>query len=241
MTDSERTSREYDAMAVDYAADNAENAYNAYYERPATIALLGDVKGLRVLDAGCGDGRLASWLTEAGAVVTAVDVSPAMAGLARGRLGDRATVLVADLAQPLSFARTGEFDLVVASLVMHYLLDWEAVLGEFCRVLGPQGRVVFSTHHPAMDWQLSSRDNYFATKQLTETWSKGTGQFEVTFWRRPLTAMCQAIAVSGFLIERLVEPEPLASLADRDPVAYDEISTKPRFVFFRLCASPNTD
>ena len=94
--------------------------------------------------------------------------------------------------------------------------------------------MVFSTHHPAMDWQLSSPENYFAVKQVSETWSKGGGQFEVTFWRRPLTAMCRAIAESGFVIEQLVEPEPLASLADSDPVAYEEISTKPRFLFFCL-------
>ena len=44
----------------------------------------------------------------------------------------------------------------------------------------------------------------------------------------------RAIAESGFVIEQLVEPEPLASLADSDPVAYEEISTKPRFLFFCL-------
>ena len=48
MTDAERTSRQYDAMARKYAVDNAESPYNAFYERPATIALLGDVRGLRV-------------------------------------------------------------------------------------------------------------------------------------------------------------------------------------------------
>ena len=48
-------------MAAEYSADNADNAFNALYERPATIALLGDVKGRRVLDAGCGSGLLTQW------------------------------------------------------------------------------------------------------------------------------------------------------------------------------------
>jgi SAM-dependent methyltransferase len=234
MSDAERSARQYDAMATEYAIDGAENAFNAFYERPATIALLGDVGSQRVLEAGCGSGHLTDWLVSHDAIVTAFDVSPSMASLARQRLGERAGVLVADIGQPLSFAETGVFDLVVASLVMHYVHDWVPVLSEFRRVLRPDGRVVFSTHHPAMDWQQHTPEDYFATTQVTETWSKGSGRFEVTFWRRPLTSMCESIASAGFVIERLVEPEPVAELADRDPADYELLRTKPGFLFFRL-------
>ena len=240
MSDGQRSARQYDAMSADYAADNAEGAYNAHYERPATVALLGEVEGRRVMEVGCGAGQLTTWLIDHGAVVTAFDVSPAMAHLSRQRVGDRATVLIADLEQPLSFAKNGTFELVVASLVLHYVRDWEAVLGEFHRVLTPEGTVVFSVHHPAMDWQLHAPDDYFAVKQVTETWEKGSGQFEVTFWRRPLTAMCQAITSAGFVIERVVEPQPLEELAARDPVAYERIRTQPRFLFFRLRVAVGT-
>jgi 2-polyprenyl-3-methyl-5-hydroxy-6-metoxy-1,4-benzoquinol methylase len=234
MEDSERTARQYDEMALDYSADNAENATNAFYERPGTIELLGDIEGLRILDVGCGSGRLAEWMLDHGASVTAIDVSASMAGLARSRIGDRAKVHVADLSQPLAFASDGEYDVVAASLVMHYVYDWEAVLDEFRRVLQPNGAVVFSTDHPTMDWQIHSPDDYFAIKQVTEEWAKGSGTYEVTFWRRPLTAMCRAIASAGFVIERLVEPEPSPELADRDPEAYQWLKTEPRFLFFRL-------
>jgi hypothetical protein len=46
--------------------------------------------------------------------------------------------------------------------VLHYLADWVGPLTEFHRVLAPHGAVVFSTHHPAMDWQLHSPEDYFA-------------------------------------------------------------------------------
>jgi SAM-dependent methyltransferase len=138
-----------------------------------------------------------------------------------------------DLAAPLPF-ETADFDIVVASLVLHYVRDWKAALGELRRVLSPQGALVFSTHHPTMDWMLSSPDDYFAVKQVTDTWSKGGRDFAVSFWRRPLTAMCEAIAAAGFVIERLVEPAPLPELAQRNPHANEEIRTSPRFLFFRL-------
>jgi 2-polyprenyl-3-methyl-5-hydroxy-6-metoxy-1,4-benzoquinol methylase len=52
----------YDEMAPEYAVDCERNAYNAMYERPATIALLGPVADRDVLDVGCGSGSLAAWL-----------------------------------------------------------------------------------------------------------------------------------------------------------------------------------
>ena len=234
MRDGERAASQYDAMGIAYGAQNNESAFNAYYERPATIALLGDVAGLRVLEAGCGPGALTCWLVDHGASVTAIDVSRQMVRLAADRVGDRARILTADLAEPLTFAADGSMDLVVASLVMHYLADWAAVLAEFHRVLAPGGAVVFSTHHPAMDWLLHSPEDYFAVKQVTETWRVGKEPFEVTFWRRPLTAMTAAIAGSGFVIEQLIEPPPAAELRDRDPAADKKIRTSPRFLFFRL-------
>jgi len=232
LKDGERSARQYDAMAAEYAADNDDGAYNAYYERPATIALLGDVAGKDVLEVGAGAGPLTEYLVEHGARVTASDVSAEMVKLAQARVGDRATFVVANIAEPLSF-KDGSFDMVVASLVMHYVRDWEPVLREFRRVLRPKGAVVFSTHHPTMDWELSPAD-YFETKQITETWKKGSGKYQVTFWRRPLTAMTHAIAAAGFVIEQLVEPEPLLELHARSPRDYAILATKPRFLFFRL-------
>jgi 2-polyprenyl-3-methyl-5-hydroxy-6-metoxy-1,4-benzoquinol methylase len=101
--------RQYDAMADEYAADNAESPMNAYYERPATISLIGEVEGLDVLEAGCGSGLLTAWLVDHGAKVTAFDASTEMVRMARSRVGDRAMISVADLSEPLSFARDSSF------------------------------------------------------------------------------------------------------------------------------------
>jgi ubiquinone/menaquinone biosynthesis C-methylase UbiE len=233
MRDGERTASQYDAMSRAYAHVNAGGA-NAYYERPATIALLGEVTGRRVLEVGCGPGSLTGWLADHGAVVTAMDVSLEMVRLARERTGGRAEIRLADLAEPLTFAADGSIDLVVASLVLHYVADWHPVLREFHRVLAPGGMVVFSTHHPAMDWQLHSPGDYFAVRQVTESWTLAGGPFEVTRWRRPLTAMTAAIAAAGFLIDRLVEPEPAPELREQDPEADARFRTHPAFLFFRL-------
>ncbi len=158
-----------------------------------------------------------------------------MVALARNAVGDKARFFVADLGQPLSFAADHSFDLVVASLVVHYVRDWQHVFSEFHRVLPPAGVVGVSGRRPTMDCEHSP-DDYFATKQVTERWHKGLAEFDVTFWRRPLTAMTAAITSSSFVIEQLVEPEPIPELIDRDPAAYEQLRTKPSFLFFRLRA-----
>ncbi len=236
MRDSERAASQYDSMAADYSADHRGSPPNSYYERPATVALLGKVTGKQVLEVGCGPGLLTEWLIDNGACVKAFDVSPEMVRIARQLIGDRAHVVVADLEQPLRFVAEGSIDVVVASLVLHYVRHWAPVLKEFRRVLRPNGYVVFSTHHPALDWQLCSPENYFAVKQVTETWVKGGRPYEVTFWYRPLTAMTEAIAAAGFVIERLVEPEPTPALASLDREADHRLRTEPGFLFFKLRA-----
>ena len=66
---------DYETFTAGYARANETSPYNALYERPAIISLAGDVRGLRVFDAGCGSGAHAAELTARGAAVTGVHLS----------------------------------------------------------------------------------------------------------------------------------------------------------------------
>lgn len=119
------TFNDYDTYASAYDADTENKLYNALYERPATLALVGDVAGRKVLDAGCGSGALSRALVAAGAAgaaVTGVDLSTGLLAIARTRLGPDVSLIRADLNQQLPI-RSSIFDVVVASLVMHYVHD----------------------------------------------------------------------------------------------------------------------
>jgi magnesium-protoporphyrin O-methyltransferase len=84
--------------------------------------LPGDLRGRRVLDAGCGTGALAADLARRGAHVVAVDLSPTLTGLARDRIDAHSTAgqiefLVGDMLDPA----LGRFDHVVAmDSLIHY-------------------------------------------------------------------------------------------------------------------------
>jgi malonyl-CoA O-methyltransferase len=139
--------RGYDRWAALY--DEESNPLIGLEEEVVREAL-GEVAGLAVLDLGCGTGRHALWLADAGAAVTAVDFSAGMMEKARAKPGaDRVLFLVHDLHERLPFT-DGAFDRVVSGLVLEHLHDLGAFFAEARRVLKPGGRAVVSGMHPAM-------------------------------------------------------------------------------------------
>ena len=200
---------DYDSFAEAYSSENEVNLHNAYYERPAMLALAGDVAGRRVLDVGCGSGPLFAALRDRGAIMTGFDSSAGMLELARRRLGDDADLQVADLGSPLPFS-DGAFDDVVASLVLHYLEDWAAPLAELRRVLKPGGRLIASVNHPLVGHPLVRPGaDYFATYEWSDEITTASGQrYILANWHRPLHAMIDAFTAAGFRIAVISEPLP---------------------------------
>ena len=118
----------------------------AWWEAFAALVDLGDLRGRRVLDVGCGTGRLAAALAgEASAKVWGIDASGEMVAGAREQVPAGVGVR-RGAAERLPF-RDGWFDRVVMSLVIH-LVDRPLALAEARRVVGPDGRVAISTFHP---------------------------------------------------------------------------------------------
>lgn len=96
----------------------------------------------RVLEVGCGPGELAARLqAELAAEVVAIDVSPRMVELARGRGVD---ARVADV-QELPFG-DAEFDCALAAWMLYHVPDLERGLSELQRVLRPGGRLIAVTN-----------------------------------------------------------------------------------------------
>ena len=103
-----------------------------------------EVAPRRVLEVGCGPGELAARIKdELGADVVAVDISPRMVELARGRGVD---ARVGDV-QELPFA-AASFDCAVAAWMLYHVPEPDRALAELARVLEPGGRLVAVTNAP---------------------------------------------------------------------------------------------
>jgi trans-aconitate 2-methyltransferase len=94
----------------------------------------------RVLDAGCGTGRVTAALADRlprGEVI-AVDGSPAMVEAARERLGDSADVRVADL---LELELERPVDAILSTATFHWIADHDRLFAQLLAVLRPGGRL----------------------------------------------------------------------------------------------------
>lgn len=142
------TAPDFGPLAEDY--DRLRPADENWWELVDAMVADGDLRGRRVLDVGCGTGRLALALDERGAKVWGVDPSPEMLAQARALVGRRVG-LKEGRAEELPF-KDGWFERAVLRLVVH-LVDRELAFAELARVLVPGGRVVVATFTPGhFEW-----------------------------------------------------------------------------------------
>jgi ubiquinone/menaquinone biosynthesis C-methylase UbiE len=140
-----RSPTDFGPLARTY--DELRPADELWHEAIELVVRLGDLRGRRVLDVGCGTGRLAALLAERhGCRVWGVDVSPGMLEVARERV-PRGVGLKLARAEDLPF-RDGTFERAAMTLVVHHL-DRPLAFAELVRVLEPGGRLVFLTFDPA--------------------------------------------------------------------------------------------
>ncbi|MGF1737429.1 class I SAM-dependent DNA methyltransferase [Photobacterium satsumensis] len=223
----------YGRFAKEYDRAVQDNIFNAMLERPSLQAMLPELKGKRVLDLACGSGVYAEYLLAQGAEVTAVDVSPQMVEMVNEKLSGQLQCYVQDLNQGLPKEADGGYDLIICPLAVHYLPDLLPLFKDVQRCLVKGGVFVFSTHHPLVDFEVSPSGNYFKRELITEEWDTIGQPVEVSFYRRSLTELFDAILLSGMSVSGLSEGKPAPEMANIDLQRFEQLSTRPNFIFIK--------
>lgn len=121
--------------------------HNELIEQPALKSLLPDLKGLDVLDLGCGNGVNSQRLIELGAnSVLGIDISKKM--LAEAKKLETEHLKFMELAMEDISSLSQKFNLVVSSLAFHYVKDLAQLLKDINQLLTGDGYLVFSQEHP---------------------------------------------------------------------------------------------
>lgn len=227
----------YTTYARQYDLVTQDNLYNAHFERPNTLALIGDVSGKNVLDLGCGSGIYAQVLLALGASsVTCIDASEAMIEIVKNKLGASVTAYAQNLVLGLPKEVSSQYDLVICPLMIHYLDDLHPLFNDVHRVLKPGGQFVFSTHHPFADFECSTSGNYYDTELVQDTWDTVGEPVQVTFYRRSLQDITNAISNSGMAMLALSEGKVSEKIRELSPDQYQRLSTFPNFIFIKCVA-----
>ena len=201
----------------------------------------------RVLDAGCGTGRVTAYLLErlpSGAVV-ALDGSPAMIETARARLGDaRVSYLVHDLLEPIPIEPV---DAVLSTATFHWVPDHDRLFANLAAVMRPgaqlaaqcggAGNIANVTRALADLGVDLERDKTFADPATTAARLRRAGFTDVRCWLtdeptvlpaddlpRYLRTVCMGAVVDGL------------PAADADRLIHDVVARmdEPRIDYVRL-------
>jgi ubiquinone/menaquinone biosynthesis C-methylase UbiE len=177
-------------------------------EQPLVEQLLGDIRRLQVLDLGCGTGRHAIRMAQAGAKVHAIDFSEAMLERARSKAAGLDIHFQAhDLTQRFPFADR-EFDRIVCALVIEHIAGIDDYFREMYRLCKPDGIAIVSAMHPAM--MLKGVQARF--------WDPHSGrQVRPQSHPHQICDYVMAAARAGFRFEHLSEHAVDQALAERFP------------------------
>ena len=227
----------YDSIDMDKYLATVEHpdSWNNLYERPFLISKLPELKGKNVLDLGCCTGFFTEYALSREASVTAVDASrKSLERLASQVQSPKLTVQYTDISLPMHFLENQSFDLVICSLILHYIKDWDSLLEELHRTLKMGGRIYITTHHPFGIYLYLKPESYYDFKLVEDTWGNSENRFKVRYFMRPLTEVLRPLLRSKFRIETIEEMLPDESLRESHRELYARLKERPGFLYIEL-------
>ena len=187
------------------------------------LRLLGDVRGQRILEVGCGGGQCSIAFARQGAHVAGIDPSDSQLDFARGLAAQEGLAIefVQGRAEDLGHFASAAWDVVFSAYAFQYVEDVPRALSECARVLVPGGRLALSLDHPFRDCFFDAEADGDTTIYASRSYFDSSPMRWKFFDAEPMVSYHHTmagwvgmLAAAGFTLRRLLEPEPPADLLD---------------------------
>ena len=203
---------DYDPIAEQYKRSK-QQPWRTYIECFTLMELVGDPRGMAVLDVACGEGFYTRMIRQRGAArVTGVDLSQGMIDLARSQEAQHQLGIEYVVADARELPDTGQFDLTVAAYLLNYARtrdELQAMCDGIARSLKPGGRFVTVNCNPALDFPTapSYRKYGFETSVVGDwqegvpikwTFHLGDGSFDIENYYLNVAIHEEAFSKAGF-------------------------------------------
>lgn len=175
------------------------------------LRLLGNLKGKRILEIGCGGAQCGISMAKKGAKVTGMDISNEQLKFAKD-LAEKNKVEITfyqgDIIN-LNKIKSDSQDIVFTAWALHYVGNLKKCFEEVRRVLKKGGIFILSTPHPfysTVDYKtLKLKRSYFKNGKSEEIYSDKTKKF--VYYNHTFSDITNALLDSGLRIEKVIEPD----------------------------------
>ncbi|HEY9778520.1 MAG TPA: class I SAM-dependent methyltransferase [Planktothrix sp.] len=222
---------------------------------PCFLSMLPEVKGLRGLDIGCGEGHNTRLVAQRGAMMIAIDVSETFVSHAQATETEKPLNIEYGIASATELPYPDQtFDFVMSTMALMDIAESDQALAEAFRVLKRGGFFQFSICHPCFQtprWEWVERDgeiigiicgDYFKKHNgFVEEWTFSGApaelvgkhaNFQVPRFDRTLSEWINSLTSIGFKIDQIEEPIPTEEAAEKHPTL-KKYRNIPFFMHFR--------
>ncbi len=237
----ELTAKQYDDIAVEYHYCRTHDLsfYTEYLELPAMLGFIeNDLKNKKILDLGCSTGILTQHLQTIANEVKGCDISTEMLKIAIQNNPNVKFCLSKNGLIPFDDG----FDIVVASLVLDNIADWNPLLQDVKRILNQDGLFIFSLINPISECGFTDESNsrvlgspsYFSTDKLSKNWKANNKIYPFIRYHKTYEQIISLILENGFEINGYKDAQPIKSAKDKFPEQYALWSRVPKCCIWKI-------
>lgn len=235
--------KEYNDMRNEKKGTSA----NDLIEIPTIRKMLPDLQNKTVLELGCGYGENCAYFKDMGAsYVIGTDISKNMINIAKNNVQKENCEFEILAMEDISKINK-KFDLIISSLAIHYVADFEKVLKDIYDLLNTNGYFIFSQEHPIgtgtiLNAECSGKDNtkigdknYFLVSDYNINGKRivDWNNCNVVKYHRNFSYIINTIIKCNFKIVEILEPIPDEKILNIKP-KYKNQFDKPYFLFIKV-------